>query len=189
MPMPDPLPCEFPDFYLLRRAAETFGSVGRWSAGRGRPPQAAARRAGLEFVEKLLTANLTSTDTRSGTSACRSASRFIASLVELATGSSCASPWWSSPSPPQARPPLLGSCPSPRSHPSGDGTPTEPTPQSPHPRRRCRLPVLNRNAQGARGALRKAVEDIGVSTLTATACPGGRPVLAGDVAMSFDGSS
>ena len=30
---------------------------------RGRPPQAAARRAGLEFVEKLLTANLTSTDT------------------------------------------------------------------------------------------------------------------------------
>jgi hypothetical protein len=32
------------------------------SAGRGRP-QAAARRAGLEFVEKLLTANLTSTDT------------------------------------------------------------------------------------------------------------------------------
>jgi hypothetical protein len=32
-------------------------------AGRGRPPQAAARRAGLEFVEKLLTTNLTSTDT------------------------------------------------------------------------------------------------------------------------------
>jgi hypothetical protein len=30
---------------------------------RGRPPQAAARRAGLEFVEKLLTTNLTSTDT------------------------------------------------------------------------------------------------------------------------------
>jgi hypothetical protein len=26
-----------------------------WFAGRGRPPQAAARRAGLEFVEKLLT--------------------------------------------------------------------------------------------------------------------------------------
>jgi hypothetical protein len=25
------------------------------AAGRGRPPQAAARRAGLEFVEKLLT--------------------------------------------------------------------------------------------------------------------------------------
>jgi hypothetical protein len=36
-------------------------------AGRGRPPKAAARRAGLEFVEKLLTTNLTSTDTRSGT--------------------------------------------------------------------------------------------------------------------------
>jgi hypothetical protein len=32
-------------------------------AGRGRPPPAAARRAGLEFVEKLLTTNLTSTDT------------------------------------------------------------------------------------------------------------------------------
>ena len=30
---------------------------------RGRPPQAAARRAGLEFVEKLLPTNLTSTDT------------------------------------------------------------------------------------------------------------------------------
>jgi hypothetical protein len=29
---------------------------------RGRPPQAAARRAGLEFVEKLLTTNLTSMD-------------------------------------------------------------------------------------------------------------------------------
>jgi hypothetical protein len=35
---------------------------GRAAAGRGRPPQAAARRAGLEFVEKLLT-KLTSTDT------------------------------------------------------------------------------------------------------------------------------
>src|SRR5215211_2407193 len=75
MPMPNPLLREFPDCYLLRRAAETFGSGGRWSAGRGRPPQAAARRAGLEFVEKLLTANLTSTDTRSGISACRSAFR------------------------------------------------------------------------------------------------------------------
>jgi hypothetical protein len=30
---------------------------------RGRPPQAAARRAGLEFVEKLLTATLISADT------------------------------------------------------------------------------------------------------------------------------
>jgi hypothetical protein len=27
-----------------------------WFAGRGRPPQAAARRAGREFVEELLTA-------------------------------------------------------------------------------------------------------------------------------------
>jgi hypothetical protein len=32
-------------------------------AGRGRPPQAAARRAGLEFVEKILPTKLTSTDT------------------------------------------------------------------------------------------------------------------------------
>jgi hypothetical protein len=30
---------------------------------RGRPPEAAARRAGLEFVEKLLPTRLTSTDT------------------------------------------------------------------------------------------------------------------------------
>ena len=30
-------------------------------AGRGLPPEAAARRAGLEDVEKLLTTNLTST--------------------------------------------------------------------------------------------------------------------------------
>jgi hypothetical protein len=30
---------------------------------RGRPPEAAARRAGLEFVEKLLPTILTSTDT------------------------------------------------------------------------------------------------------------------------------
>jgi hypothetical protein len=28
----------------------------RWVGGRGRPPQAAARRAGLEDVEKVLTA-------------------------------------------------------------------------------------------------------------------------------------
>jgi hypothetical protein len=31
-------------------------------AGRGRPPEAAARRAGLGFVEKLLTTKLTSAD-------------------------------------------------------------------------------------------------------------------------------
>jgi hypothetical protein len=37
----------------------------RWRDGRprGRPPQAAARRVGLEFVEKRLPAKLTSTDT------------------------------------------------------------------------------------------------------------------------------
>jgi hypothetical protein len=33
------------------------------SPARGRPPQAAARRAGLEVVEKLLPTKLTSTDT------------------------------------------------------------------------------------------------------------------------------
>src|SRR5688500_16924726 len=45
----------------------TVGGAGQWepgdAAGRGRPPEAAARRAGLEFVEKLLTTNLTSADT------------------------------------------------------------------------------------------------------------------------------
>jgi hypothetical protein len=43
-----------------------------WPAGRGRPPQAAARRAGLEFVEKLLTTKLESADMteRNGTLAC-----------------------------------------------------------------------------------------------------------------------
>jgi hypothetical protein len=33
---------------------------------RGRPPQATARRAGLEFVEKLLTTKLTSTSGTDG---------------------------------------------------------------------------------------------------------------------------
>ena len=50
-----PLLREFPDCYLLRRATETFGSVGRWSAGRGRPPQAATRRPALRCEEKSLT--------------------------------------------------------------------------------------------------------------------------------------
>jgi hypothetical protein len=34
---------------------EQLGQGLHVAAGRGRPPQAAARRAGLEFVEKLLT--------------------------------------------------------------------------------------------------------------------------------------
>jgi hypothetical protein len=38
-----------------------FPGSHRIVAGRGRPPQAAARRAGLEFVEKLLPTKLTST--------------------------------------------------------------------------------------------------------------------------------
>jgi hypothetical protein len=45
---------------VRRRSAGWPGSA---VAGRGRPPQAAARTAGLEFVEKLLTTKLTSTDT------------------------------------------------------------------------------------------------------------------------------
>src|SRR5215217_5849186 len=56
-------------------------------AGRGRPPQAAARRAGLEFVEKLLTRTSPARTRRSGTRACF-ASRFVAALVGLATGPS-----------------------------------------------------------------------------------------------------
>jgi hypothetical protein len=59
---------------------------------RGRPPQAAARRAGLEFVEKLLTTKLTSTDTTE-----RNAGMLrvplVVSLVELATGPGYASFW------------------------------------------------------------------------------------------------
>jgi hypothetical protein len=31
---------------------------------RGRPPEAAARRAGLEFVEKLITSNISSRNVR-----------------------------------------------------------------------------------------------------------------------------
>jgi len=59
--------------------------------GRGRPPQAAARRAGLEFVEKLLPTKLTSTDTTE-----RNAGMLrvplVASLVELATDPGSSSP-------------------------------------------------------------------------------------------------
>jgi len=52
-----------------------------------------------------------------------------------------------------------------------------------------RLPVMNSNVQSARGALRKVVEDVGVSTFTATAWPRRATVCCqGDVAMSFDGS-
>src|SRR5215218_674068 len=60
-----------------------------------RGPAAAARRAGLEFVEKLLTRSSPARTRRSGTLACF-ASRSPHRLVELATGSWCASPWsWS----------------------------------------------------------------------------------------------
>jgi hypothetical protein len=58
-----------------------------WSvAGRGRPPQAAARRAGLEGVEKLLTTNLTSTDTTE-----RNASMLLPRPARRITGR--AGPW------------------------------------------------------------------------------------------------
>jgi hypothetical protein len=53
-------------------------------SARGRPPQAAARRAGLEFVEKLLTTNLTSTDTTERNARMLRVS-LVVSLVELPT--------------------------------------------------------------------------------------------------------
>jgi hypothetical protein len=62
-------------------------SSSRGAAGRGRPPQAAARRAGLEFVEKLLTANLTGTDTterNTGMLRVRSSHRWSSWLLVLA---------------------------------------------------------------------------------------------------------
>jgi hypothetical protein len=62
----------------------------------GRPE--AARRAGLEGVEKLLTTTSLARTRWSGALACF-AFRPIASLVDLGTGWSCASPWSWSPSP------------------------------------------------------------------------------------------
>src|SRR5215218_6120717 len=67
------------------RLQRTLGlGTRRGAAGRGRPPQAAARRAGLEFVEKLLPTKLTSTDTTE-----RNAGMLrvplVVSLVELPT--------------------------------------------------------------------------------------------------------
>ena len=50
-----------PGLLCCRTVSVQTASVG--AAGRGRPPQAAARRAGLEFVEKLLTTKLISADT------------------------------------------------------------------------------------------------------------------------------
>jgi hypothetical protein len=56
----------------------------RWGvAGRGRPPQAAARRAGLEFVEKLLTTNLTSADTTEWNAGMLRRIPLVASIVDL----------------------------------------------------------------------------------------------------------
>ena len=52
------------------------------SAGRGRPPQAAARRAGREFVEKLLPTKLTSMDTTERDAGMLRVS-LVVSLVEL----------------------------------------------------------------------------------------------------------
>ena len=47
---------------LARRGSVSHSPYSGWAAGRGRPPEAAARRAGLEFVEKLLTTRLESVD-------------------------------------------------------------------------------------------------------------------------------
>jgi hypothetical protein len=64
---------------------------------RGRPPEAAARRAGLEFVEKLLTSAMVALlDGAEREHAIRVPP--VASLIELASGQSCASPWSPSPS-------------------------------------------------------------------------------------------
>jgi hypothetical protein len=52
------------------------------AAGRGRPPEAAARRAGLEFVEKLLTTNLTSTDTTEWNAGMLRRIPLVASIVD-----------------------------------------------------------------------------------------------------------
>jgi hypothetical protein len=53
-----------------------------WLPGRGRPPEAAARRAGLEFVEKLLPTKLTSTDPTERNAGMLRAP-LVVSLVEL----------------------------------------------------------------------------------------------------------
>jgi hypothetical protein len=74
----------------------------------GRPE--AARRAGLEFVEKLLTrSSQHGHDGAERWHAARSpASRSPAVLVELPTGAGSSSSWSCSPSPTEARPQLLG---------------------------------------------------------------------------------
>jgi hypothetical protein len=88
-----------PDAYSRdagRRGIQKSPSLGS-QRGRGRPPQAAARRAGLEFVEKLVTTKLDSVDmTERNASMLRLTPRPVI-VVELAPGSS--SCWSSSPSP------------------------------------------------------------------------------------------
>jgi hypothetical protein len=53
-----------PGLLCCRTVSAQTASVG--VAGRGRPPQAAARRAGLEFVEKLLTAMIRAVSSGAG---------------------------------------------------------------------------------------------------------------------------
>jgi hypothetical protein len=55
----------------------------RGAGGRGRPPLAAARRAGLELVEKLLTTNLTSTETTERNDGILRCVRPVASIVDM----------------------------------------------------------------------------------------------------------
>ena len=81
--------------------------------GEGQSTQAAARRAGLEFVEKLLTTKLESADMTE-----RNAGMLrvpLVASVELATGRTSASSWSWSPSPTEgstrAPRPYLGSMP------------------------------------------------------------------------------
>jgi hypothetical protein len=60
-----------------------------WAAGRGRPPQAAARRAGLEGCREKSPSSRNSTDTTErNTGMLRPRPAPVASLVELATGPS-----------------------------------------------------------------------------------------------------
>jgi hypothetical protein len=93
----------FSSCHLLKRTSRIKWRLFGWggksgpgtrhgAAGRGRPPQAAARRAGLESVEKLLTTKLRSADmTGRNASMLHLAPRLVI-VVELATGSGSSSP-------------------------------------------------------------------------------------------------
>jgi hypothetical protein len=99
----------------IRRGSGSLGAEGEAGSpvtvvslpARGRPPQAAARRAGLEFVEKLLTTAMVALLDGRNASMLRPRPA-VASLVELATGPGCASSWSSSPLPRSSPAKLVG---------------------------------------------------------------------------------